>query len=256
MDVCKMMKRADIMSCMRTILLTVVGLLSIWAQAVTAAEKPRYTVYRTHVPIQIDGKLDDDFWRAAPAVGPFVNNVDGSTSTLVTEAKLGYDGEYLYFAFYSRDENIWATHTARDAHLWNEEVVEVFLKADPAQSSYIELEVNPLGTLLDIFLLDIRKPLRYESWNPQGIQWAVDVDGSVDGVPGDTSWTCEIALPLLDVVPAPHVPPEVGDRWLLNLYRVESRPHRAGLAWSATLKPDFHVPSRFGEIEFSGNALP
>ena len=122
----------------------------------------------------------------------------------------------------------------RDEHLWTEEVMEVFIRADRTQKSYIELEVNPLGTLLDIFLLDVRKPLRYESWNSEKIQWAVHVDGTVDGQPGDKEWSCEIALPLEDVVPAPNTPPKTGDAWLVNVYRVEKLPERTSLAWSPT----------------------
>jgi hypothetical protein len=142
----------------------------------------------------------------------------------------------------------------RDEHLWHEEVVEVFLQADTRVPNYIELEVNPLGTLLDIYLLDRRKNLPYESWNSAGLRWAVRVDGSVDGRPGDRGWSCEIALPLEDVATAPHLPPRPGDRWRMNLYRVESRPEALGLAWSPTMEGDFHVPSMFGEITFSARA--
>ncbi len=161
-----------------------------------------------------------------------------------------FDDRFLYFAFRCWDENIWATMKRRDQHLWEEEVVEVFLQADPTQPSYIELEVNPLGTMLDIFLLNIRKPLHYESWNSEKLQWAVQVDGTVDGKGGDKEWTCEIALPMEDIIPAPHIPPKPGDRWRLNLYRIERKPARAGLAWSPTLTNDFHVPKMFGEIVF------
>jgi hypothetical protein len=144
----------------------------------------------------------------------------------------------------------------RDQHLWEEEAVEVFLQADPRQKSYIELEVNPLGAMLDIYLLDVRKPLHYESWNSEKLRWAVEVTGTVDGKPGDKGWTCEIALPLEDVVTAPHIPPRAGDRWRLNLYRIERLPSTAELAWSPTLKNDFHVPDRFGEIVFTDRQVP
>lgn len=210
-----------------------------------------YEVLRTATAIVVDGKLDDVAWAKAAPVGAFVNNADGSPSPYKTEARLLYDDRFLYFAFRCADENIWATMKNRDQHLWEEEVVEVFLKADPRQSSYIELEVNPLGTMLDIFLLDIRKPIPYPSWNSAKLQWAARVNGTVDGKPGDQEWTVEIALPLEDVVPAPHTPPQPGDRWRLNLYRVEKLPARAGLAWSPTLVNDFHKPDKFGEIVFS-----
>lgn len=225
-------------------------LLLLAAIPLIAQDRPLYELTRATGPIRIDGKLDDTAWAKAAPVGPFVNNSDGAASPLRTEAKLLYDDQFLYFSFRIADENIWATMRQRDEHLWLEEVVEVFLQADPRQTSYIELEVNPLGTMLDIFLLDIRKPIPYKSWNSARLQWAVQVDGTVDGKPGDRQWTCEIALPLEDVVPAPNSPPRPGDRWRLNLYRVEKQPARASLAWSPTMKGDFHTPARFGEIVF------
>jgi len=221
-----------------------------------ATQRPVYQVLRTAQAIQVDGKLDDAAWAQAPAVGAFVNNRDGSASPLPTEAKILYDDDFLYFAFRVVDDNIWATMKERDDHLWTEEVVEVFLQPDPQKSPYIELEVNPLGTMLDIYLLDIRKPIPYKSWNSHKLKWAVQVDGTVDGKPGDQQWTAEIALPMEDIVPAPNLPPKPGDRWRLNLYRVEQKPERAGLAWSPTMAGDFHKPSMFGEIVFTDRRVP
>jgi len=219
-------------------------------------EVPSYQVLKTSVPIVVDGLLEDPSWLRAKAVGAFVNSPDGAPSDLKTEAKILYDESYIYFAFRVWDENIWATYQDRDEHLWTEEVVEVFIQANAEEPSYIELEVNPLGTMLDIYLLDIRKPLPYKSWNSVKLKWAIDVKGTVDGKPGDTEWTCEMALPLEDVVTAPSIPPNPGDQWRVNLYRVESKPEEAGLAWSPTMRRDFHVPSMFGRIVFSDLKVP
>ncbi len=230
--------------------------LAFQAQQQTPSLKhPVYEVSRTTVPIKVDGILDDPAWAKAAFIGPFVNNRDGSMSPLKTEARILYDDKFIYFASRFEDENIWATMKKRDDHLWTEEVVEVFLQADPTKTDYIELEVNPLGTLIDIYLLDIRKPLHYESWNSEKIQWAVHVDGTIDGKPGDKEWTCEMAFPMEDVIPAPNIPPKPGDKWRLNMYRVEKLPQPASLAWSPTGK-DFHRPDMFGEIVFTDRRVP
>lgn len=215
------------------------------------ADRSVYHVKRTAQPIHIDGKLDDAAWRACPVTSPFANNVDGTPGSYATDARVLYDDQFLYFAFRCQDENLWSTMRQRDQHLWEEEVVEVFLQADPAQSSYIELEVNPLGTMLDIYLVGVRKPLPYASWNSARLRWAVQLDGTADEIENDRGWTVEIALPLEDVVPAPRIPPQPGDRWRLNLYHVQKHPRRAQLAWVPTLVGDFHRPDRFGEIVFS-----
>ena len=216
---------------------------------------PEYEVARTATPINVDGKLDDPVWSKATRFRDFRRNLDGSPSATTTEARALYDDNFLYVSFRCADNNIWATFKKRDEHLWEEEVVEVFLQADPHQSSYIELEVNPLGTMLDIYLLDIRKPLHYESWNSQRLKWGIQVFGTVDGKDGDREWTCEIALPMEDIATATNLPPRVGDRWRLNLYRVEKLPTPALLAWSPTFKDDFHLPSMFGEIVFTNNLV-
>jgi len=216
------------------------------------SQKPVYEALKTSVAIQIDGRLDESIWSLVPAVGAFRENSTGKPAPFETEARITYDDAFIYFAFRCVDTNVWSTRSKRDMHLWEEEVVEAFIQGSPTHPSYIELEVNPLGAMLDIFLLDIRKPIPYESWNSTRLKWAVQVDGTVDGQPGDKGWTCEIALPFEDVVTAPNLPPKPGDRWRLNLYRGDSKPERAGLAWSPTGRPDFHVPSMFGELVFTG----
>src|SRR5262245_34116952 len=85
-----------------------------------------YEVARVTSSLKIDGQIDERAWQEVPGVGAFVNNRDGSTSNLKTEARVLYDDKYLYFAFRSIDGNIWATMKRRDEHLWLEEVVEVF----------------------------------------------------------------------------------------------------------------------------------
>ena len=231
-----------------------VGVLSSIPAA--AQTLPTYEVVRLTKPIKIDGQLNEQSWQDTATVGAFGNNRDGSATKLSTDARIMYDEKFLYFAFRAVDKNIWATMKHRDEHLWLEEVVEVFLQANPTVPNYIELEVNPLGTMLDIYLLDTRKPLHYESWNSEKLQWAVHVDGTVDGKDGDREWTCEIALPLEDIATATHLPPQPGDRWRMNLYRVEQKPEVAELAWSATLQDDFHVLSRLGEIVFTQRSVP
>ena len=240
----------------RTVLLPIVCTLFLFAAVGADKPAPTYTVLKTQTPIAVDGKLEDPAWAAASPVGKFLTNLDGSDSDLETEAKILYDDRFLYFAYRCVDENVWSTLRRRDEHLWQEEVFEVFLRADPQTKSYIELEVNPLGALIDIYLVDVRKPLPYRSWNSSKIAWAVQVDGTVDGKSDDRGWSCELALPLEDVVPAVNTPPKPGDKWLLNLYRVESKPKKAGLAWSPTFKNDFHMPDKFGTIIFSDKQVP
>ncbi len=235
--------------------------LAIWlAFACMAAGQsgkiPIYMAYRTAAPIIIDGKLDDPAWSKADLIDGFVKNSDGSPSPYRTEAKILYDDRFVYFAFHFFDENIWSTKTKRDDHLWEEEVAEVFIQPNQNEPSYIEIEVNPLSAVFDAYMLDSAKSLPYDSWNMVDLKWAVHVQGTVDGEPGDTAWTCEIAFPIINAVTAPNIPPQAGDTWRINLYRTEAKPSYALISWSPTYKDDFHMPSFFGLLRFTGKTVP
>ena len=241
---------------MRIYFLSIVTVTFLAAPTVFGQQLRRYEIARVTAPLSIDGQLTERAWQETADVGPFLNNRDGTPSQTPTQARVLYDDTYLYFGFRAVDKNIWATMKRRDEHLWLEEVVEVFLQPNSKIPNYIELEVNPLGTMLDIYLLDTRKPLHYESWNSEKLRWAVHIDGTVDGKDGDREWTCEIALPFEEAVTAPNVPPKPGDSWRMNLYRVERRPEVAEVSWSPTLQDDFHVLSKLGEIVFTDRRVP
>ena len=210
-----------------------------------------YTVMRTLGPIKVDGMFDEPSWRAAKSTGAFRANDGSETATSRVEAKMLWDDANFYFAFECDDTDLAATMTKRDEHLWQEEVVEIFIDPDGDEKNYIELEVNPLGAFIDLFVLTPVVPIPYESYNIPA-QWAVKVEGTVQNSSDrDRGWNVELSLPLKEAVTAPNRPPKDGDKWRLNLYRIERKPKEQYIAWSPTLKPSFHTPSRFGEVTFS-----
>ncbi|MCI0421812.1 MAG: carbohydrate-binding family 9-like protein [Acidobacteria bacterium] len=238
-----------------SVLLMAAGVMVHWRRQAAPAPAnlgiSRYTVKRTLGPIKIDGVFDEPSWRAAASTGPFrLNDGSGSPPSRV-EAKMLWDEQNLYFAFECDDSDLSATMTKRDEHLWQEEVVEIFVDPDGDEKNYIELEVNPLGTFIDLFVLTPVVPIPFESYNIPA-KWAVKVDGTIkNSSDRDKGWTVELSLPLKEAVTAPNLPPKDGDKWRLNLYRIERKPLEQYIAWSPTLKPSFHTPSRFGEVTFS-----
>jgi hypothetical protein len=211
----------------------------------------RYTVKRAVGPIRLDGVLDESSWKTATGTGPFLLNDGTGLPATKTEARMLWDDQNLYFAFECEDTDIFATMKVRDQHLWEEEVVEIFIDPDNDQQNYIELEINPLNTFLDLFVLKPIVPIPYESYNIPA-KWAVKVNGTINNsADKDKGWTVELSIPLKEAVTAPHIPPNEGDNWRLNLYRIERKPKEEYSAWSPTLKPSYHTPGRFGEITFS-----
>jgi hypothetical protein len=216
--------------------------------------KPLYICHRTPIPIQVDGKLDDPAWKAASPID-LCRTQDGTKPRFATTARMLWDEDYLYIGYACEDQEIWATMSERDAHLWEEEVVEIFINPNGDEIGYIEIEVNPLNTLLDLYVLNRKgTPAQYLfDWNSQGIQHAVFVDGDPRSRDSqDRFWSVEVAIPWEDFATAAHLPPQIGDEWRVNLYRIDNyRGEEELSAWSPTYQPTFHVPQHFGVLRFS-----
>lgn len=221
----------------------------------TMSSLPRYICKRASGPIQIDGKLDEASWGRAEAIRLRLADT-GGTPCYATEARLLWDDEHLYVGFQAEDPDIWATMRERDAELWHEDVVEVFIDANGSGCGYHEFEFNPLGAVLDLFVLTREATQEYNlwfGWNSDGLKHAVAVDGTVDDrTDVDRSWTVEAAIPLKDILTAPNFPPRDGDLWRVNLYRIErGRGGKEYSAWSPPGENNFNHPSKFGELIFS-----
>ena len=48
------------------------------------------------------------------------------------------------------DDGPWHTMTKRDEHIWEEEVVEIFLDLDGSGVNYAELEISPANVVCDL----------------------------------------------------------------------------------------------------------
>lgn len=176
---------------------------------------------------------------------------DGGTPRLGTRASLLDDGDRLVVRFDCEDPEPRATHTERDAPLWEEEVVEVFLApGHETPRRYFELELNPLGAVFDTVVVSPRggrEGMRVDaSWTCEGLESAAEIDHD-RGL-----WTATMAIPWRSLA-EPGTTPAA---WRLNLYRID-RPSGSPAeysAWSPTLRDpaDFHLPDRFGFVRRFG----
>jgi len=185
----------------------------------------------------------DDAWSEATAL-TLRRAQDGRDPEYPTAVQLLDTGTHLLVRFDCDDADVWATHTRRDAPLWEEEVVEIFLAAgeeDPR--TYFEIQVNPLGAIFDARVA-----------NPDGVRATMTVDAGWDAAgldarihPTSRGWRADIAIPWAQMTEGE--PPEV---WRANFYRIERPRGRTAefTGWSPTLAdpPDFHRPSLFGML--------
>jgi len=194
-----------------------------------------YTATRATGPVLVDGDLTKPVWQGVPRTSRFVHLVTGEPAPLDTTAAVIWDEQAMYVGFWVAEPQVTATMTDRDALLFYENDVEVFVAGSDC---YYELEVNALGVVYEVFYVwrdahrrgsrwddprwDVHHPrvhsfagdhgrTRTSFWDgnhPRGTRWAylehdlpglqvaVRVDGAVnDPRVVDTGWTCEIALP-------------------------------------------------------------
>ena len=184
-------------------------------------------------------------WRALPPVR-FADAITGAATKQGTEVRAAWDDDEWRLLFVADDTDPWATMTQRDAPLYEEETVEVFLDPAGDLESYFEIEVNPLGTVLDLVLRKSRSGYKGDiAWHCDGLRTLVRMHAG--------GWSAELAIPFASVT---NSPPRAGSRWRANFCRID-RPSRDGTlpreltAWSPPLRASFHTPERFGVIEFA-----
>ena len=195
-----------------------------------------------------------------------LDTVSSETPRQRTWVKVAHDETELRVLFHAEDTEVWATHTQRDALLYEEEVVEIFLDPVGDLNGYFEIEVNPLNAVLDLVLRRSRSGWKRNfAWQCEGLQTAVRlwsgngeakssrlIDASSIGIPETlaeaNAWSAELSIPFASIS---SVPP--ARDWRVNFYRID-RPKtpldspRELSAWSPTGAPNFHVPERFGYL--------
>ena len=161
-----------------------------------------------------------------------------------TRVKTAWDADELRVLFEIEDTHVWATHTERDALLYEEEVVEVFLDPVGDLESYFEIELNPLNTVLDLVVRRNRSGYKKDfAWRCEDLRTAVQRDAR--------GWSAELAIPFRSLVAEP---PVAGSCWRVNFCRIDRPPgvERELSAWSPTGRGNFHTPEKFGVLEFVG----
>jgi hypothetical protein len=184
-----------------------------------------------------------EIWSGLPRAA-LLETVSGRPPKQSTSVQLAWDALEIRILFQAEDAHPWATLTARDAPLYQEEVVEVFLDPVGDLECYFEIEVNPLNAVLDLVLRRSRSGyVKDFAWHCEGLRTAVTKDA--DG------WRAELSIPFAAITPTP---PSNGTRWRANFLRIDRPPgtERELSAWSPTGRANFHTAERFGFVEFVG----
>jgi hypothetical protein len=239
-----------------------------------------FVCYRASGALTIDGKLDEPSWRAAPSTEPFVD-ITGDPALqppFVTRAKMLWDDDHFFFAADLQEPHLWATLTARDSVIFQDNDFEIFIDPDGDTHNYFELEINAFATIWDLLLV---QPYRdggpaIHAWDIAGLKAAVDVRGTINRPDDrDDGWSIEFAIPwsiLAEASPGRRAP-RPGDRWRVNFSRVQwqldvveqryakRRDGKTGKplpednwVWSPQGAVNMHMPERWGIVQFADAA--
>jgi len=200
---------------------------------------------------------------------------DAAADILATQVKICWDQQYLYIGARLKDPNLQATLQKRDTIIYHNNDFEVFFTTGPEVNTYYELELNQLGTLLDLLM---PKPYRSGGnalihWDLKGLKSAIALQGTLNNaLDKDTGWTVELAIPYAGVLPFATKRPNAGDYWRINFSRVQWDGHNSAVGWQRNKRKDgrlaaehnwvwspqgivdMHAPDRWGYLLFAGDS--
>jgi hypothetical protein len=197
-----------------------------------------------------DGDLEKKFWQKAEWT-EFDHDMSGQKHfpQALTRIAARWSTASVYFAFWCRYTtlNIYQGEDPSKERweLWNRDVVEVFLNPEPERvNHYYEFEVAPNNQWIDLEIDKTKTPFNDARWDSH-FQHATRVDAQTH------VWTCEMRIPVSSMRVKSIAP---NARWRLNLFRADGPgddTQRRFMSWSTISEgTTFHVPARFGLIEF------
>jgi hypothetical protein len=133
------------------------------------------------------------------------------------------------------------TTTAETNLLWDWDVAEAFIGADPDNiTRYKEFQVSPQGEWVDLDI-DRKNPLPEGGWRwNSGYRVAARIDHA------RKMWFGAMAIPYAAI---DNRPARTGNELRINFYRLQGpKPNRAMIAWQPTGKRNYHVPESFGRL--------
>ncbi len=223
------------------------------ARRLLARSLPTPIVQARHISqdFALDGELNDTVWQTATPIQLERATADGKVlAAISTSVRVLWSDQYLYLGYacpFTQLTTFQLTHNQGERYnlnqkgvsLWNRDVAEAFIGADDKDIlHYGEFQVAPTNEKLDLMITHL--PQRDFAWS-SGFETAVRVNQRTK------TWTCEMRIPLKAWEAAQ---PKVGTHWRINFFRCDYA-NKAYLTWNPSLQGSFHVPQRFGILEFA-----
>ncbi len=137
----------------------------------------------------VDGRLDDEAWLAAPPITEFLqkNPTEGAVASESTEVRFVYTDRALYVGFrgYDREpDRVYGRLMRRDQRA-AADGFSVVIDSYYDRRTAFEISINPSGTRRDVFIYNDGRG-QDQSWDPV-YDWATQTDS--------LGWTVELRIP-------------------------------------------------------------
>ena len=140
-------------------------------------------------PPTLDGRLDDICWERASRTTNFTLPGELTAVAKTVEAFVGYDDENLYMAFRCEEpepDRLLLRHRQDHPDIWQDDVIEVFLRTGGDRMAIDQLLVNAAGARWSLR----RRPGGHQPWRPD---WPAAARINED------HWVVELAVPWTDI---------------------------------------------------------
>jgi hypothetical protein len=156
----------------------------------TARLERKLQATRATGPIELDGRLDEPSWTAAPVAKDFIQNDprEGTPATFDTEVRLLYDDEALYIGVFAKDDQpseIIVNELRKDFNTSSADGFQVVIDTFHDERNGYQFAVNPAGAKWDS---QMSNEGRDQNSNWDGV-WDVKTQIAEDG------WYAEIRIP-------------------------------------------------------------
>ncbi|OGV66092.1 MAG: hypothetical protein A3K19_22385 [Lentisphaerae bacterium RIFOXYB12_FULL_65_16] len=206
--------------------------------------------------VNVDGVLDDEVWRLAPAF-PLALSKDRQVKNSLQEAgevRLAWDENNLYMAVRFQDSDLVAEGEEDQLHHYQMgDLAELFLKPEN-ETWYWELYVTPAGRKTSFWFpgrgrLGVPSCFKYEC----GLRVAAKCDGTLNHWQDrDNAWTAEMAMPIKDIT-ARGETFGPGSEWrvFVGRYNYSRYLSRQELSMAPTLPwTDYHLQEHYAVLRF------
>lgn len=216
-----------------------------------------YLVMPVNQPLTIDGNWEKAEWQEVPSADIALHMGEKPEFSPRTQVKLRYDKQNIYGIFKVEDRFVQALVQEINGPVSTDSCVEFFFSPDvTAPLEYFNLEINAAGVPLFHHVTSPRK--EYEVVDP-GVIKQIEIAHSLPGkiipeIQEATTWFIEFRLPVELLKQYRSItPPAPGVTWKANFYKTGSKtsnPHF--ITWNEVVnhRPDFHLPTYFGNLIF------